>query len=89
MEPTKKKATRKKAVPTVSNVVQPAAPRKRGLARKAAAPKITPEERQRLIEQAAYFRAEKNGFRGDPQAYWFAAEAEVDAQLAGKKKKKK
>lgn len=86
MELMKKKATRKRAVPTVSTVVKPAEPRKRGPARKGAKAKISLEERQRLIEQAAYFRAEKNGFRGDPQAYWVAAEAEVNAQLAGKKK---
>ncbi|HBA85576.1 MAG TPA: hypothetical protein DCZ95_15950 [Verrucomicrobia bacterium] len=43
---------------------------------------VTPEERQKMIEQAAYFRAEKLGWQVDPHANWVAAEAEVDAILA-------
>ena len=49
-----------------------------------AAPKataISQSERQRMIEQAAYFRAEKHGFQGDSSAHWAAAEAEIDADL--------
>lgn len=46
---------------------------------------VTLEERQKMIEQAAYFRAEKFGWQVDPHANWVAAEAEVDAILAGKK----
>lgn len=42
---------------------------------------ISQEERQRRIEQAAYFRAEKHGFQGDSSAHWSAAEAEIDADL--------
>jgi hypothetical protein len=34
-----------------------------------------------MIEQAAYFRAEKHGFQGDPADHWAAAEAEIDADL--------
>ncbi len=52
---------------------------------KKAVKKVTPEERQKMIEQAAYFRAEKLGWQVDPHANWVAAEAEVDAILAGKK----
>ena len=44
------------------------------------------EERFKMIEQAAYFRAEKHGFQVDPQANWVAAEKEVDAILAKGKK---
>lgn len=46
---------------------------------------ITKADRQRLIEQAAYFRAEKQGFQGNAQDHWNAALAEVDADLAKKK----
>lgn len=42
---------------------------------------ISRDERQRMIEQAAYFLAEKHGFSGDSSAHWAAAEAEVDADL--------
>jgi len=47
---------------------------------------ITPEERYRMIAEAAYFRAEKRGFTGDDIAEdWFQAEAEIDRYLqAGK-----
>jgi hypothetical protein len=51
----------------------------------AAAKTITKAERQRLIEQAAYFRAEKSGFQGNAQEHWNAAEAEISAELAKKK----
>ena len=52
---------------------------------KKAAPKgpISPEERYRMIQEAAYFRAEKEGFDCDPWKCWLVAEAEIDAQLAG------
>ncbi len=42
---------------------------------------ISKTERQRLVEQSAYFRAERHGFQGDSSQHWAAAEAEVDADL--------
>jgi hypothetical protein len=51
----------------------------------AAAPKVSPEERQRMIEREAYFIAEKQGFQGDPQAHWAEAVKKIDALLAKKK----
>ena len=42
---------------------------------------ISKAERQRLVEQAAYFRAEKSGFQGDSSQHWASAEAEIDADL--------
>src|SRR5579859_3119111 len=43
----------------------------------------TPQERQALIAEAAYFRAEKRGFRaGHELEDWLAAEADVDRQFA-------
>ena len=53
----------------------------------AAAPKsrISPEERYRMIADAAYFRARKRNFRGGSDVEdWLAAEAEVDARLLAK-----
>jgi hypothetical protein len=46
---------------------------------------ISSEERQKMIEQAAYFRAEKRNFQGDPNEDWMAAEEEIDAQLTRQK----
>jgi len=41
------------------------------------------EERRNMIEQAAYFRAERRNFApGHEQEDWVAAEAEVDRELA-------
>jgi hypothetical protein len=43
---------------------------------------ITPEQRYRMICDAAYFRAERRGFvGGHPGEDWVAAEAEVDELL--------
>jgi hypothetical protein len=52
---------------------------------KKVAPKgrISAEERYRMIQEAAYFRAESEGFDCDPWKCWLVAEAEVDARLAG------
>jgi len=40
-------------------------------------PPPTPEERFKMIQVAAYFRAEKDGFRKDPAEYWREAELEI------------
>lgn len=43
---------------------------------------ISPEERQRLIAEAAYFRAAERGFQGgDPVDDWLRAEAEINRTL--------
>jgi hypothetical protein len=70
---------------TASAAAAAAQPRKRAVrATKATAPapiQVTPEERKKMIELAAYYRAEKVGFTGDPQQHWAEAEKEVDAML--------
>ena len=46
---------------------------------------VSPEERYRMIAEAAYFKAQKRGFvGGDPAQDWLEAEAEIDRKLAGK-----
>ena len=46
------------------------------------APSTSPEERRRMIAEAAYYRAEKRGFKGgDPTEDWIAAQKEVDEAL--------
>jgi hypothetical protein len=86
-----KKAGNRKKAPTQG--IQQKGAAKKATARKTAAPKGTgkkagfeertsPEERFRLIQEAAYFKAEKEGFNRDPSECWLVAEAEVDARLA-------
>lgn len=82
-KPAAKKVNKASAVATAA-----AEPRARATAKKAAkAPAVSPEERHKMIEQAAYFRAEKFGWQVDPHENWVAAEKEVEAILAKKAKK--
>lgn len=69
---------------------KPAVAGKSTVAKKPAASKKTaksigagPEERYRMIEVAAYFLAERNGFAGSPVDYWTAAEIQIN-KLLGK-----
>ena len=44
---------------------------------------VTAEQRQRMIAEAAYFRAQRRGFEGGKSTEdWLAAEAEIDRALA-------
>jgi hypothetical protein len=43
---------------------------------------ISSEERARMVQEAAYYRAEKRGFTGDPHEDWVAAEQEISSKLA-------
>lgn len=73
------KAAAAKAAPTVK---KPAAPRTKAAGKKAAAP--TAEQRYRMVQDAAYYLAEKNGFKGGAMDYWIAAEAQIAVLLSGK-----
>jgi DUF2934 family protein len=45
---------------------------------------VSPQERQRMIEEAAYYRAQQRGFApGNEVEDWIAAETEIDGQLVG------
>ena len=73
-KPANKAAAPKTAVPAAA---RKAAPRK-------VSPAVTAEERYRMIQDAAYYLAEKNDFRGGAMGYWIAAEMEIDEFLSGK-----
>lgn len=45
--------------------------------RKVRPPRPRPGELQQMIQTAAYFRAQKDGFRMDSGLYWKEAEAEI------------
>jgi len=77
---------RKNAAPKASAKNAPArknAAPKASAKKKGPAKKISPEERFQLIQEAAYYRAEKMGFDCDRSECWLVAEAEVDARLTG------
>ncbi len=82
---TAKAATRK---PTAPSSARPAANQATSQAAKprakASGSARTPSRAQRhkMIEEAAYFLAEKNFFAGHSVDYWVAAEAQIDAMLA-------
>ena len=61
---------------------KPAAPQKEApVAAKPAPAPISPEARYKMIQDAAYFIAERHGFQGDSAYFWSLAEAEIKAQL--------
>ena len=78
-----KKSPAKKAAPKAAaekKTVAKAAP----VAPKAPAakkPEVTPEQRYKMVQDAAYFIAERHGFNGDSTYFWSLAEAEVSARL--------
>jgi hypothetical protein len=70
----KSKVPQKMAARAVTVAAKP----KRGNSEARPGPVLSAQERQRLVEQAAYFRAEKRGFApGCELQDWVEAEAEV------------
>jgi hypothetical protein len=63
-------ATKKASAPKATAAKKPAA-------KKAKAATSDLEQRYRLIEVAAYYIAEKDGFSGSPVDYWIAAELQI------------
>lgn len=56
---------------------------RRAGATEAAVSGITLAQRERMIAEAAYYRAEHRGFQGgDPQQDWLEAEAEINRMLS-------
>lgn len=82
-------ATAEPKKPKITVVKKAAAPaaEKKAPVRKAVAAKSpandrpTPEERYRMVQTAAYFIAERNGFQGCSTDHWMAAELEIAARL--------
>ncbi len=88
---TTKTAAAKKPATTRSKAAAPAAAKKPAARAKAAPAKTsikpTPEQRYKMVQDAAYFIAERNGFQAGSMDYWIAAEIEIEAQLSGKRPK--
>lgn len=82
--PKKAPAEKKPAAPKKAAAAKTAVPKK-AAAKKASPAKKSgpgPEERYRMIEVAAYYVAERNGFIGDPREFWAEAEAQINRMLA-------
>ena len=79
---TKTTAAKAAAKPKTTTATKKASASKTTAAKKPAAKKtkaadMTPEHRYRMIEVAAYYLAEKDGFAGSPVEYWMAAELQI------------
>ena len=73
----------KKAAPKTPAAKKPAVA-KRAAKKTAATWTPGPEERYRMVQQAAYFIAERHKFNGNPMDFWSAAEAQIAKMLSGK-----
>jgi hypothetical protein len=81
--PAKAKATKPAAAPVAAAKPAAPAPMVKPTVKSAPSSKvISQQERYHMIDEAAYYRAEKNGFQVDPHANWVAAEQEIDELLA-------
>lgn len=72
------------AVPAKKGAVTPAETKSVAPAKSAPTkPALTPAERAKMVAEAAYYLAEKRGFKGGNEiADWAAAEKQVDALIA-------
>ncbi len=77
-------AAKKVAAKTTEKAVTPKAAAPKKVATKKSLPAISAEERYRMVQDAAYYIAEKNHFTGDARGYWIAAEIEIEEFLADK-----
>ncbi len=77
---TVKKPAAKKSKPAASTPAKKKAATAKSAPRKTGT--LSPEERYRMVQDAAYFIAEKNGFQADSMDYWIAAEAEITFLLS-------
>jgi hypothetical protein len=55
----------------------------------ASGPRVSAEDRNRMIQYAAYHLAEKDGFKpGQEREYWLQAERQIDAVFFSQKAKR-
>jgi hypothetical protein len=84
----KTKASSKKAPSKKTTTTSPKGTHKPPRSSAIKKPSITPEERWKMISDAAYYIAEKRGFQNNnPEADWLQAEAQIDATLMAPKNK--
>lgn len=79
-------ATKKPAAPKTTAkpaAAKPAVAKKPAVKKAAVAKTASPnaEQRYRMVEEAAYYIAERYGFEGDSQVFWAEAEIQISKQL--------
>lgn len=79
---TEKKAAAPKKVATKASTTKATASKKAPAKTSAKKAKIGPEQRYKMVEVAAYYLAERNGFAGNPSDYWIEAEAQIEVMLS-------
>lgn len=82
-----KKTTPKESAAPAVNKSAAAAPNKKIPVKKTTpakktTAKLTPEQRYLMVQTAAYFIAERNGFGGRATEHWAAAEIEIASKLS-------
>jgi hypothetical protein len=83
-KPAAKPAAAKPAVAKKPAAAKPVAAKpeaKKPTAKKSANAAPSPAERYKMVEVAAYYIAERNGFTGDAQSFWAEAEIQISNQL--------
>lgn len=73
----KKAAAKPKAAAPKATTAKKTTTAKKPAAKKGKAVANDLEQRYRMIEVAAYYIAEKDGFAGNPVDYWIAAELQI------------
>lgn len=77
-------ATEKK--PAAKKAAAPKAAAPKAAAKKPAAKKgaggVNAEQRYNMVQEAAYYLAERDSFNGDPLRYWMQAEVQIDQMIA-------
>lgn len=87
MSAKKKVAAEKTAKsPVAKKAVAKKAPAKKAPAKKKTGEKLAEgaEQRYKMIQDAAYYLAEKSGFSGNTADHWIRAEKQIDALLKAK-----
>jgi len=75
------KTTKKKAPTKKVATKKTPAKKKNTTKKKTPKTKYTAEQIYSMIEQAAYFAAENDGFKKDPTDYWTTAEASINEMI--------
>lgn len=76
-------STRSKPAGGTKKTRQTKAAPKRRSSKRTGQVNLSPELREEMIREAAYYRAEKRGFQGgDPLADWLSSEEEVNNALS-------
>ncbi len=78
-----KKKTTPKAPAKKKAVVKKPPTKKKAAAKKTKKVKYTAEQVYSMIEQAAYFTAENDGFSKNPSTYWAEAESAINTMVKG------